>query len=108
MQQRSAADGSPAEGIEITGLCTPDGERLVRVTGRLDGTTSGAVDWIVDALAMRGHPLALDLSGVTYIDDAGFTELVCACVLPREDAGVRVISSSPSVHRLVEHVLSGC
>jgi anti-anti-sigma factor len=108
MRQLREAEMPPSEGIEITGGRMRGAARVVRVTGRLDATAARTLDWIVDTLARRGHPLALDLSGVMYIDDAGFNELVCACVLPREDAEVRVVASSPAVHRLLERVLSGC
>ncbi|HEX2087967.1 MAG TPA: STAS domain-containing protein [Solirubrobacteraceae bacterium] len=83
----------------------PAGGSVVRVSGELDVATAPSLEDVVDELAARGEPVGIDLSGVTFADAAGFHVLLCACVLPRSDAAVRIVRSCPAVCRLVELAL---
>jgi anti-anti-sigma factor len=97
---RPAASLTGALGLTI--LDRGDAGTLIAVCGDLDVASAPVLEETIDELAATGLPVGLDLSGVTFADAAAFNVLICACVLPREDADVRVVASSPAVHRLVE------
>jgi anti-anti-sigma factor len=75
------------------------------LTGELDIATAPAVEDLIDELASTRLAVELDLCGVRYVDAAGFNVLVTACVLPRDDAPVRIVASCEAVHRLVDLAL---
>jgi anti-anti-sigma factor len=92
----------PAGGIGLTIVDLGEAGTLIRVRGDLDVASAPHLEEAIDDLAATGRPVGVDLSDVSFADAAAFNVLICACVLPRDDADVRVVASCPAVHRLVE------
>ena len=51
----------------------------LRITGRLDTTTSPNLDSVINELPEDTKELAFDMSGVEYISSAGIRVLLSAC-----------------------------
>jgi anti-sigma B factor antagonist len=77
---------------------------VVAVGGELD-VESGLclVGWLRWLLQARGPVLALDLTGVRFIDCAGLGALVASCRGARQDGGrLLVVALSPCARRIIE------
>ncbi len=75
---------------------TPDGRRVLAVSGRLDATTLPEVwDRVKQALAdAPARPVVVDAAGVEYCDGAGAALFVNVLRVPRE-AGIEVANLQP-------------
>ena len=77
---------------------------VVAVGGELD-VESGPwlVGWLRWLLQACGPVLALDLTGVRFIDCAGVGALVASCRAARQDGGrLLVVALSPCARRIIE------
>ncbi|MFD9373522.1 STAS domain-containing protein [Streptomyces sp. NPDC060020] len=61
---------------------------VVTLSGELDMTTCPYVTRATDALALKGHTLALDLSAVTHMDSSGLNMLLTLRNRARDEHGV--------------------
>jgi anti-sigma B factor antagonist len=77
---------------------------VVAVGGELDlEAGSCLVGWLRWLLQARGPVLALDLTGVRFIDCAGVGALVASCRAARHDGGrLFVVALSPCTRRIIE------
>jgi len=76
----------------------PDGDVLLRVTGKLEHGTAALLDGVLQALWNDPAPVTLDLSGVDQIDARGLEVLLNAQMQARErEAPVEVIGVRESL-----------
>jgi anti-anti-sigma factor len=76
----------------------PDGDVLLRVTGKLEHGTAALLDGVLQALWNDPAPVTLDLSGVDQIDARGLEVLLNAQTHARErEAPVEVIGVRESL-----------
>jgi len=77
---------------------------VVAVGGELDlESRSCLAGWLRSLLWARGPVLALDLTGVRFIDCAGVAALLASCRAARDDGGrLFVVALSPCARRIVE------
>jgi anti-sigma B factor antagonist len=88
------------EGLQIQSGRGPDGEPLITVTGELDLMGADALRQAIAAALQSGRDrLALDLSGLRFIDSAGLAVLIEAA--SRVET-VELRSPSDAVRRAVE------
>ncbi|GAA1027391.1 STAS domain-containing protein [Virgisporangium ochraceum] len=80
-----------------------DGVCVVRVTGDVDFATAGQLRDALLESAAGGHPVVVDLSGVTFLDAAGLSALVAG----RKATGGRlsVVGATGVAHRIL--ILTG-
>jgi anti-sigma B factor antagonist len=83
---------------------TTSNEALIRVAGEVDLYSSPELrKAILKSIPSSGAELAIDLSGVTYIDSSGVATLVEGLRSSREKGAVFVLlSPSPSVMQVLE------
>ena len=76
----------------------PDGDVLLRVTGKLEHGTAALLDGVLQALWNDPAPVTLDLSGVDQIDARGLEVLLNAQTQARErEAPVEVVGVRESL-----------
>jgi anti-sigma B factor antagonist len=77
---------------------------VVAVGGELDLESGPCLaGWLRWLLQARGPLLALDLTGVRFIDCAGVSALVASCRMARQDGGrLFVVALSPCARRIIE------
>src|SRR6476646_7643498 len=77
---------------------------VVAVGGELDVASGPCLaGWLRSLLRARGPVLALDLTGVRFIDCAGVAALLASCRAARDDGGrLFVVALSPCARRIVE------
>jgi anti-anti-sigma factor len=77
---------------------------VVAVGGELDLESGPCLaDWLRSLLRARGPVLALDLSGVRFIDCAGVGALLASCRAAREGGGrLFVVALSQCARRIIE------
>jgi len=77
---------------------------VVAVGGELDLESGPCLaGWLQSLLQARGPVLALDLTGVRFIDCAGVAALLASCRAARDDGGrLFVVALSPCARRIVE------
>ena len=76
---------------------------LVEIRGEIDAySAAGLRDELLRVIRRRGPRLALDLSGVTFIDCAGVNVLLATRRRAQLEGGsVQVVRASPRVRRMV-------
>ncbi len=74
----------------------PDGTHIVSATGDVDGETRSMYRLVADELAQGPAQLVLELSGVTYVDDAFVEALVGASGLAGESDTSFCLVASPT------------
>ena len=77
---------------------------VVAVGGELDLESGPCLArWLRSLLRARGPVLALDLTGVRFIDCAGVGGLVASCRAARHDGGrLFVVALSPCARRIIQ------
>ena len=87
-----------AERLAVEFERRPDGDVLLRVTGKLEHGTAALLDGVLQALWNDPAPVTLDLSGVDQIDARGLEVLLNAQMQARErEAPVEVIGVRESL-----------
>jgi anti-sigma B factor antagonist len=91
-----AAAGVPAKATDLRVDLKSTAPLVVRVSGEIDIATAPRLrDELLGTIRRHGAQLALDLSGVTFMDCAGINVLLAARRLARLDGGwVRVLQAS--------------
>lgn len=76
-----------------------DGVCVVHVGGDVDLATAGQLRDALVSSAAGGHPMVVDLSGVTFLDAAGLSALVAG----RRAAGgrLRIVGATGVAHRIL-------
>lgn len=93
----------PYDGFEIETQHPTGKVALIAVRGEVDVYTSlGLMESIIEAFARHPEVIALDLSGLRYMDSAGLRVLF-ESARHIEDAGVRFAVILPSDHDLAQH-----
>lgn len=91
----------------VVDLGRADESIIIEVEGELDLASAPRLrEGLVQALATHdGIALELDLSGVDFVDCAGWRPVIDAAGALRESGGrVAIVATSPPVERLVELV----
>jgi len=87
-----------AERLAVEFERRPDGDVLLRVTGKLEHGTAALLDGVLQALWNDRAPVTLDLSGVDQIDARGLEVLLNAQMQARErEAPVEVVGVRESL-----------
>lgn len=84
--------------LSVTGRIV-DGECVVTVTGDVDLATAGQLRDALVRSAAAGHPLAVDLSGVRFLDATGIGALVAGRLAT--GGRFRVVGATGVVHRVL-------
>lgn len=94
----------PTERPEFTIERIEDGGTYtVRAAGEIDVATAPQVESVLLELLGGGSPVALDLSGVTFIDSSGLRALVTARQRAEDESAAFTLSGrSPAVERLLQ------
>jgi anti-sigma B factor antagonist len=91
-----------AQLLGITTYCWPDGRALLRVVGDLDTENAPQLfETVVDLDLKAGQRVAVELSGVTYLDSVGASVLVACETVTREHACTFRVSSASLQARAV-------
>ena len=88
--------------LSIVEVCLPP-TALLTVAGELDLATAGELERAVSVcLAAGNHDVALDLSGVVFMDSSGIHALSIAQRIVSAAGGrLRVVDLSPAVERVL-------
>ena len=93
---------SPAPGFGVTSQPIASGT-MVTVTGELDAHTAPQVREMVEAAITPGAKVAVDLTGVTFLDSTGLGVFVTALKHLREvDGTLDLVITSPRVLKVFE------
>ena len=93
---------SPAHGFGVTSQPIASGT-MVTVTGELDAHTAPQVREMVEAAITPGAKVAVDLTGVTFLDSTGLGVFVTALKHLREvDGTLDLVITSPRVLKVFE------
>jgi anti-sigma B factor antagonist len=88
---------------KLTEVASLQGERLLVLQGELDIATAPELDTMLARLRAHGHPVVLDLEGVTFMDSTGLTTLMDHWLhAEREGVSFSVRSASSAVRRVIE------
>lgn len=82
-----------------------DRPRAYRVSGPLDVPSAGGLHELLDELCRTPGDIALDLSGVTFMDSSGLRAVIQACMGLGKTGSVHIVDPSEQVRRLLD--LSG-
>ncbi|MDI1344017.1 MAG: STAS domain-containing protein [Pseudolabrys sp.] len=78
------------------------GVSILRLKGRLNMVSAGTLKAVVDSTIAGGHPrLAIDLSGVEFIDSSGLGALINALKVTRQAGGDLRIAAPTEQVKLV-------
>lgn len=84
-------------------LLRRDGSPLLVVTGELCMATGEVLEAAINRFRDQiGGEVALDLSGVSFMDAAGLSVVMRGATQSGDEAGVRIVAASTPVLRLVE------
>jgi anti-sigma B factor antagonist len=88
---------------KVTEVADLRGNRLLVVQGELDIATAPEVAGLLERMRRHGHPVVLDLDGVTFIDSVGLTTLMAAAMeAERAGAAFSIRAASSAVQRVVD------
>jgi anti-anti-sigma factor len=88
---------------KLTEVASLDGTRLLVAQGELDIATAPELDAMLARLRAHGHPVVLDLAGVTFMDSTGLTTLIGHWRHAERDGWeLSVRAASPAVRRVAE------
>jgi anti-anti-sigma factor len=96
--------GAPDEGFWMDEQPEDSGRIRVGLVGELDIAGADQLRARVEALALRGTPVLLDLQRLQFIDSSGLGELVRAVTDARRDGRSLEIDAtlSPQVRQIIE------
>lgn len=99
-QSGGGGDDGAYFGVEVT---QDDAGVHLHATGELDAASAQELAAVFGREARPGRALALDLSGVTFIDSSGLRAIASeARRYHQSDTPFRISASSESVHRILE------
>lgn len=90
--------------FEVTSRAIGDGSRIV-VRGELDAYRGAELQAVLkDHLSSGRSPIAIDASGISFLDSGGLRVLVDADEQLREEGGaLELVDPSPQVLRMLRH-----
>jgi len=90
--------------FEVTSRAIGDGSRIV-VRGELDAYRGAELQAVLkDHLSARRSPIAIDASGISFLDSGGLRVLVDADEQLRHEGGaLELVDPSPQVLRMLRH-----
>lgn len=104
--ERGKADDDPSNTVLLRLVDVRDGaEVTVSVVGHLDVAGGRRLrDRVEEVLATRPQSIAIDASGVTFVDSSGMGALLSArhAVMTEAGLGFRIVDPSPTLQRVAE------